>query len=173
MGIFAFSSGLWQYMKAQKWKRAEFVANSINEFDSQEEIQNAKLMLDWNSRVIVLHCIGFPDGLEFEFDDDLLCKALKPHTEISGFSDNEVAVRDTFDRFFDYLEKFDHFIESGLVNAIEFKPYLRYWLNLIGNENSGRKRPIVIKAIWKYIDYYGYTGVQKLFCRYGYDIHPN
>jgi len=34
VGIFAFSSGLWQYMKAQKWKRAEFVANSIIVFNA-------------------------------------------------------------------------------------------------------------------------------------------
>jgi hypothetical protein len=171
VGIIAFSSGLLQYMKAQKWKRAEFVANLIKEFDSQEEIQNTKLMLDWNRRDLVIHSIGFPEGRKInDFDDNLLLEALKPHTETSGFSDDQVAIRDTFDKFLDYLENFDHFIESGLVDTIEFKPYLIYWINLIGDENSGRKPIIVIKAIWKYIDYYGYKGVQMLFSRYGYDI---
>ena len=42
----AFANGLWQYAKAQRWERAEFVAAEIKAFESDDLVAKALLMLD-------------------------------------------------------------------------------------------------------------------------------
>ena len=49
-GLIAFLSGLYQYIKAQQWKKAEFVVKEIKEFEADTQINLAMQMLDWNSR---------------------------------------------------------------------------------------------------------------------------
>jgi hypothetical protein len=131
------------------------------------------LMLDWNQREIKLS--DKPDREIFKIDAELL-KALQPKTyfnEEGGFTPEQSLIRDHFDTFFDYLEKFDSFIEVGLVEEKDFLPYLYYWINLIGNKNSDRKSPEFYEMLWSYIDYFGYEKVQRFMLRYGYSIKPN
>ncbi|HZG44534.1 MAG TPA: hypothetical protein VEY93_16400, partial [Longimicrobium sp.] len=68
------------------------------------------------------------------------------------------------------LQRFEHFIESDLVTQDDFRPYLRYWLTLLGQPSSARKPVAVLHGIWRYIDYYQYNDVQTFFKRYGFDI---
>jgi hypothetical protein len=169
-GGIAFLVGLLQYRHAQRWKRAEFVANEIKEFKADPSIHNALLMLDWNERAIEL----FPREVDptkrsILVDDESLALALVPHTIRCDFTPLEIALRDTFDRLFDRLERFEYFLQAGLVTREEFEPYLIYWLDLLGNENNGRKAPVVVRAIWRYVEFY-YAGVTNLLGRYGYDI---
>ena len=49
-GLIAFVAGLFQYVRAQQWKRAEFVGKEIKEFESKPAIRIAMQMLDWNAR---------------------------------------------------------------------------------------------------------------------------
>ena len=53
-GIIAFCVGLWQYRREQQWKRAEFVAEQMNSFESNLKIKLALQMLDYNSRTYEL-----------------------------------------------------------------------------------------------------------------------
>lgn len=167
-GIVGFISGLNQYIQTQKWKRAEFVVKEIKEFEAKPEVSAALQMLDWNAR-----CSNVP-GLEepIQVTDELLIRALVPHTKRNNFSPEEVAVRDCFDELFDSLERFDHFIQSNLVTADEFRPYLIYSLRIMGDQRSQRKPPQFYKNLWDYINFYEYPGVQRLLKRYGYDIKP-
>ncbi len=171
-GTAAFITGLIQYRQAQRWKRAEFVANEIKEFKADPVIHNALLLLDWNEQAIEL----FPDEADaakrsVRVEDGIIAAALVPHMIRGSFTPTEIALRDTFDRLFDRLERFEYFIQAGLVSSQEFEPYLIYWIDILGNENSGRKPPGVVRAFWQYIDFY-YSGVVSLLGRYGYDIHP-
>ncbi|HEY6331626.1 MAG TPA: hypothetical protein VI756_20035 [Blastocatellia bacterium] len=50
--IMALLFGLLQYRKSERWKRAEFVAKEIKEFESDPLVQNAMLMIDWGVRRI-------------------------------------------------------------------------------------------------------------------------
>jgi hypothetical protein len=175
-GIIIFSVGLVQYSSAQQWKRAEFVANEIKEFRSQLGIRNAMAMLDWSERPMEL----FPERQEAEarhilFTDALLKSALTIDTLYEGprYTDEEIRIRDDFDEFFVYLGKFEQFIQAGLVNSKDFRPYLYYWIKRIGEADSGWKKPEVIKTIWIYIDYYNFQAVQSLFDRFGYNIRPD
>src|SRR5204863_9581854 len=79
----AFAVGLWQYRRAQLWKRLEFVAAEISSFNSDWRARNAMLMLDWGSRKLAL----FPEqdvseGREVFVDRELLSSALLTHDRI-------------------------------------------------------------------------------------------
>jgi len=149
------------------------VANEMKEFKQDPLVHNALLLLDWNERDVGL----FPneanvDQHSLRIEDRAIAAALVPHVLRSDFSQTEIALRDTFDRLFDRLERFEYFMEAGLVSSKEFAPYLRYWLDILGNEHSGRKSPEVVRAIWDYIGFY-YSGVSRLLRRFGYRIRPS
>lgn len=171
-GLIAFITGLIQYMKAQRWKRAEFVAKEIKEFESKQAIKVALKMLDWNVREYELYTNEKKlDKQKISIDDSKLISALVPHTyNGSGFTDEEVYIRDIFDQLLDAFERFEHFIQSGLVGQEDFRPYLIYWIKIMGDMDSGRKPKQFYERLWSYIDFYEYYGVQKLFNRYSYDI---
>jgi hypothetical protein len=164
-GLVAFAVGLWQYRRAQKWKRLEFVANEMKEFQSKRVIQNICWMLDWNEMKIEFHPEekGGKDRF-INVKDELIKEALSIKRE--KFSDEEIDIRHTFDEFFDCLEQFDHYIISGLVKYSEFHPYLAYWLCILTDKDSGRKKVSLIKAFEKFIDHFEYHGVQHLLDEY-------
>ena len=169
VATFTLWSGLLQYRQAQKWKRWEFVANEFKELLSKPVNKNAILMLDYNVRKVEL----FPDLDDEEqkfvtVTDKMLCEALQVHTTKSVFSKTEVAIRDTFDQFLDDLDRFDPLIESGLVRARDFKPYLIYMIDIMANKRSGRKPEMFVEIMRNYLEAYHYSGVLSLFERYGY-----
>jgi hypothetical protein len=171
-GLVAFLGGLMQYRRAQRWKRAEFVANEMKEFKADPMVHNALLLLDWNERAIDLFPLeGDPEKRSVRIEEGAIARALVPHIARRDFSPTEIAIRDTFDSFFERLERFEYFLEAGLVSSKEFAPYLKYWLDILGNENSGRKSPEVVRSIWVYIEFY-YSGVISLLRRFGYKIRP-
>ncbi|MGG6237725.1 lipase family protein [Nodosilinea sp. AN01ver1] len=85
----------------------------------------------------------------------------------------EVTLRDWFDSFLGGLEYFEIMIESGLVTAEEIKPFIIYWINLIGDRRYRRKGGSgFYDKLFHYIHWAGYGRVQKLFERFGFKILP-
>ena len=164
LGTIAFISGYLQYIKTQKWKRAEFVVKEVKEYENKEKIQLAMKMLDWNRTLYIVK------GEEIIIDDEILTVALRKHDKLNNFDSKEIFIRECFDDYFVSLERFNHYIESNLVTIQEFKPYLRYWLDIIGNKDNDRKPTECRKAIFNYLETYDYSGVIKLLSRYGYSI---
>ncbi len=165
-GIVAFSVGLWQYHKAQRWKVLEFVANEIKDFEQQPSACNAMLMLDYEGMRIEL----FPkdDKVVDRYvavDEALIVQSLvvKQHR---AFTDVEVAIRDIFDEFFGHLERFDQYIESGLVGYRDFHPYLRYWLGILTEARSGLKSQRLVGAVREFLIAFEYDGAIRLLDRY-------
>jgi hypothetical protein len=172
-GLIAFVNGLLQYARAQRWKRVEFVAKEVKEFESNPDSKMAMQMLDWNVRSYELFPEKEPEKRKVKVDDDILSSALVPHVDKPfGFSEAERRIREIFDQFLDALDRFEHFIQSRLVTRKEFRPYLIYWIEMMGDMNNPRKPKKFRRSLWKYIDFYGFSGVQRLFGRYGYNIHP-
>jgi hypothetical protein len=229
-----FLVGVFQYGRAQRWKRAEFVAGKIREFEAYPEVDLAMRMLDWNRRRVELfpedpdpakravwvsgavlasalglgldEIPGAADERDHEAaeDQDLewgdaalqIYTPQHPHQppavrelyespeevrrrEKEGpqgvpgrYGREEARLRDIFDRFLTEFSRFEVFIEAGLVTADEFDPYISYWVSLIADPSRGGKSPKFTKALWQFIEDYGYTGVQSLCRRYGYDIQP-
>jgi hypothetical protein len=194
--IAALYFGFRQYRRSEQWKKSEFVAKEIKEFESDPVIRNALLMIDWGSRRVNLFLKTDPSK------DDLIkitretqCWALLPHTieidylpgeanpsEVEGvsrrnfmgkFTPIEARIRDTYDIFLDRLERFANFIKSGLVDAEEFRPYLIYWTDSITNGTDHPGDVAWQCALLTYINYYNYPGVQYLFARFGKDITPD
>ncbi|MCC6382791.1 MAG: hypothetical protein IT304_09785, partial [Dehalococcoidia bacterium] len=168
----AFAAGVRQYRKSEQWKQAEFVAKLVADFEASPKTGVAFTALDWSARRIDL----FPElerpAEEWErVTDDLLVSALRPPNGVT-FSKVEVRLRDAFDHLFSELDRFDIFIEAGLVRAESFKPYLIYWLDILGNPNNGRKPLSLQHAMWRFVDDWGYDGLQRLCRRYGYSIQP-
>lgn len=85
----------------------------------------------------------------------------------------EITLRDWFDSFLGGLEYFEIMIESGLVTAEEIKPFIIYWINLIGDRRYRRKGGSgFYDKLFHYIYWSGYGRVQNLFERYGFKILP-
>lgn len=174
--------GLYQYWSAQQWKRAEWVAGETQAFFSDPKVMNALYMLDWNARRLPL-LLDAPESKQtyFEYGADLLDTALysrstiplDPQTKMErSFTEEELAIRDSFDRMLSRLERFEIFVRQGLVSFADLRPYIEYWIELIGDADFGRKPKATIKRLWSYINDYGFDGVQSLCRRFGYDIVP-
>lgn len=138
-------------------------------------IRNAMYMLDWGSRYIQL----FPEKPKYadrfvKVDRDILNKALQNHSlriKEEGkdrFTETEVAIRDTFDHFLSYFERFYQFIQAGLLTKKDLEPYIRYWIKSISNGMEESTRNV----IYHYLQSYGFTGTQNLFKKFGKDILP-
>lgn len=168
--IVLFVIGLRRYKKQQNWKKKEFVAKEIKEFYENKIVRNAMLMLDWDTRKIEL----YPENPEYDKKFALigrkeLERALIPHGKLKAkYTPDEVVIRDTFDYFLEQLTRFEHFIESDLVSVEDFKPYLRYWIDVIAEKLPERTR----NSFHHYIQYYGYVGVIKLLGRFDKKIEP-
>jgi hypothetical protein len=159
------AAGLWQYRKAQRWKRSEFVASEVTHFTSDPPSRNAMLMLDWGSRRIDLFPYEeTPERRFVRIDRPLLQTALLTHDQIGRrYTDVEAAVRDCFDAYFGSLDRFHQFIEAGLISEADVRPYLEYWVTTIDRELE----PIMQERIRDYVTFYRFTGAQSLLTKLG------
>lgn len=155
---------LFEYTKAQKWKKAEFLAKEMKEFFADVDVKNATLMLDWNEIEIHTNC-----DQHFLFTDNLLKEALKHHKERT-FPGELATVRQIFDNFLFKLGMFQSYIESNLVSKKDLEPYLKYWIEIIADPQKMRKNDEDIKQLWKFINNYEYEAIVKLFKNFGYNI---
>jgi hypothetical protein len=194
IGAIALSAGVAQYRQQQRWKRIEFIRQLIHEFLSDESIQKVLKILDFEEfRKFPLDIPGRTQTLFFEPTDDRLCNALVPHDEalrhkqeLEAMNDSyerrkayteyliESELRDWFDVFLQQLGSFEYYLESRLIDAEELKPFINYWVRLIGDRRYRRiGGSAFYEQLFTYIHQSGYTGVQDLFERYGYRILPS
>lgn len=168
-GLVLFVIGLIRYTRDQTWKRHEFVAKEIKEFNGDKMVRNTMYMLDWGSRYIELFYEHPDPGKRYaKVTRATLRAALQSHKFKSRFTRTEVAIRDHFDHFLNRIEMFEQFIEAELITKKEVEPYLKYWIETIGEDLEEEMK----NTIYHYINEYGYQGVQKLFDRFGKNICP-
>lgn len=169
----AFGIGIYQYLRAQKWKRREFLASQIKDFESDRKVQAALTMLDWSGRRIAF----FPDTaiapVVITVNDQLLCSALVPHRAVEGYRTHEAHIRDCFDRLFDGLVRFANFVEAGLISVNELRPYLRYWMRSISGTNQDYHSSDVYTLLHHYIISYDFTEAKQLIESFDYEIQPS
>ncbi|MFN8062710.1 MAG: hypothetical protein U0Q12_26395 [Vicinamibacterales bacterium] len=160
----AFVVGLRQYSKAQAWKRHEFVASEMRSFNADPLTRNAMQMIDWGTRRIEL----FPAHPEYAsrfqlVTRDVLHTALTTHDKIGrAYTATEAAIRDAFDAFLGGLERFEQFMQAGLVESSEFEPYLAYWIRAICEDVNPQLRGL----LEGYVRFYRFDRVPALFMRY-------
>ena len=173
--------GILQYRTAQLWRKKELIAEETKEFFADPMVKTAMRLMDWRAFKIDL---PRPDLPEEERRVAVTSKVLADALRIYGssgpqqgeaaigedrFRPVEVHIRDVFDRFLDGLERFDHFVESGLVSASDIEPYLRYWFQVISGQRH-QMEPQARAAVVKFIKQYGYDGTERLMRRCGYAL---
>jgi hypothetical protein len=173
LALLTFGNGLRQYARAQRVERAKFALSLVDEFHHEQGNRNAMLMLDWNSRRIEF----FPDEHEKDkrshvVTDEILISALRVHTPTAQFTLLEAAIRDTFDQFFYYLERFEYYISLNLIEADDVRPHFKYWIEILAGGNRN-KNPAFAETAAKYMGFYGFDGVVRFIRRFGYDINQN
>jgi hypothetical protein len=171
--LFLFFIGLRRYKREQEWKRKEFIANEIRLFNDDPMVKNVLLMLDWSVRKIEL----FPDKNKrnkrfVTVNRALLSSALAHHLEKiksdeDRFTEEEVAIRDHFDRFLSYFERFNQFLTAGMFSEKELEAYLHYWLFKIAHELEKENRSV----LFQYIQVYNFNGTVQLFHRYKINLN--
>lgn len=182
--------GLHQYVKAQLWKRAEFVAAEMKAFFADPEVRKATTMIDWAVRRINLFNTPDPDQTKWPIvSREQQCQALLPHVIIPDRADGqsdagsgiisgsqrrftlaEAAMRDAYDRLLDGLERFSSYLETRLVTKKDLEPYLGYWINDMVSDGADQVESQWTYVLFVYIDFYDFSGVQKLFKLFGADI---
>lgn len=163
ISLAVFIKGIYEYTKAQRWKKAEFVSKEIKEFFNDFEIKRALVLLDWNSNDLELKPSEMAGRSKIHFTDNLIESALHTHKQVPTFTDEEVIIKAIFDTFFERLTMFYNYIETKLIEAKDIKPYLIYWINILADDNNDRKPQNVRKQIWIYIEEYGYSRIRS-FC---------
>lgn len=159
-GAGAFVVALWQYRVAQRWKRAEWVAAEMRVFLDDPWVRVSCALIDWGARKVRL-----PPDAEGEVlvTDADIKGALVHHTRREdGFTPQEALIRDTFDRFLDGMELFAAHVQSGLVSARDFAPYLSYWAFHIHRARAGDPKADRLVQLRAYAGEYGYSGALAL-----------
>lgn len=183
-----------QFRRNEQWKRAEFVAKEIKEFETDDCVINSMFMIDWGERRVNLFQ---EDGLKYDdwtkISREMQWRALVPHTikkkypsrDVDPSKENqrrflpeETMIRDTYDDFLKYLQRFGNFVESNLVSSSELKPYLFYWIKSIATGDLKKDEDLADDNNWRcallcYINFYGYSSVIRLFNDFGFEISPS
>jgi hypothetical protein len=159
-----FAIGLYQYIKAQHWKRCEFVAKEIKDFENNPLVRRAMFMLDFREGQFTPEKTFSTEGVAIRFDTQMLTKAvisheLRPEYQLTP---EEIQVRLAFCDFFEGLERFNYFLDMNLVSKKNLEAYLPYWIARFSDPDENRKGKTFIYSIWTFIDTYEYTGVRKL-----------
>jgi hypothetical protein len=152
--ILTFIRGIYEYIKSIKWKKSEFLSKEVKEFFKDEDVIKVKAMLDWDVRYLEIN------GKEFKVTNDFLISALQTHNNKNKFTQEEAAIRDIFDNFFDKISYFSIYIDNKLVDKKEVKKYLSYYIDIISK--PGRKPKKLVDTFNDYINYYNFNQVRDL-----------
>jgi hypothetical protein len=176
--LIVFGIGLQRYLKAQKWKRGEFIAAQIKEFEADSKVQLCMAMLDWNDRKLCFQSDDCEKPRLIQVSDALLAGALLPHQAAKGYYPDEMAIRDCIDRYLDMLMRLQTFVDARLIKIDELGPYISYWIELAAGQMSGHHDADVFVLLLNYIKEYGFAGADgskgaaKLIRAFGYDPVP-
>lgn len=171
IALSGFLFGLLKYSQGLKWKKAELAGKQLELLSTDEYLVLSCLFLDYSARRIVVpeRYSSLTREPTFVHTWGLLVDALKPEQESGKFPWPQIVYRDAFDRCFGYLERIEHFIRIGLINA-EDVASLDYWLRQIA---APRFAPAAERcAIMDFVEAYGYRGVIALMERFGVEPAP-
>jgi hypothetical protein len=163
--------GLFQYQKAQIWKRKEFAASLIARIAKEDDLKLAITLLDWKARVLPIPSkylevsqgekIFMHSHLSLASAFDLNNREYLPETNDIELKQNDITLLniiyiDTFDRFFEFLEEVYAYVSIGIIR-IEDISLLIYWADRIATLQFEGKQVFV-----EYLIHYHLHGVLKL-----------
>jgi hypothetical protein len=174
VAIIAFVLGLFQYRRAQKWRRMEWIAAEVKAFFGGPHVKNALLILDWKRCELPYLRESSDSAREktFMYEEDMLGSALETRSDPSNaspelpFSSKEVEMRDCMDRLLDGLGQFEIFIRSDLIKQEELHPFIGYWTDILSNPNNQQKSPEARRWIRQYAEDYRFDDAIALLRRF-------
>jgi hypothetical protein len=132
----AFGIGLNQYRKSETWKRLEFVAAETRAFYDDAAVKLAMGMLDWRRKEVSLYKYRGENDFEREtVDYAIVANALSTDPD-KQYDKVHSAVREIFERFLEFLARFEGFLATGVVKQADLDPYLDYWIKLIAGQDA-------------------------------------
>jgi len=181
-----FKVGYDRYKKEQEWKRNEFLNDRITEFQSDPKVFVVQKILDYIYVTVELH----PSKPQFEerfvrVGPELLQNTLIHHTrkserpskglEIpagtteeqlkriqSSFTEDEVAIRDCFNRFFFYLDQVEQHLDPGLYETKYLTGIMQYYVDLIARTEYNGKPANAYAALRQYAADYANSATKEL-----------
>ena len=166
----ASSIGLAQYIRAQTWKRTEWVAEEMESFFNDWRVMVALRMIDYGERRLEFYPARADEAARFVMvlDDDVV-KALEHHITSDGknrvFTDDELTIRDLFDHLLNRLERIQSFVRTGLLGYRDVRPYLDYWAIQVVEADVLDPKVQRVVALRRFMEIYGYHGVRLLFSK--------
>ncbi|HEY0003615.1 MAG TPA: hypothetical protein VGB17_02305 [Pyrinomonadaceae bacterium] len=160
--------GLYQYNEGQKWKSEEFLFGVVKDFMNSDNAANARLMLD----SLYLHKKGTKLSLYSDNKSGNHIEAVSNEEIINALDTNldeefdkkALAIRESFDAYFNHLDGFNHYIKNGLVSEDSVYTYLNYQINLLGRKD--RLKKAYRERILNYATVFEFTGTIGLIERY-------
>ena len=145
--------GIVEYQKTQKWKKLEFIAKEVKEFFADFNVKRMLLLLDWNMLDLPIKEGEITTNAKtIKINDDILFSAWQHHEASDGFPELETLIRVIFDEGLSKLSLFNQYLKTGLMEENDLKPYLIYWIDIIGKAENGRKSSKHIEQLWEYIN---------------------
>ena len=149
-------------------KRLEFVATEMKNFYDDPAVKAALTMLDWRKKTFALFKFrNENDSDQVTVDYKTVASALGIDPDLK-YDKVQSAIRETFERFLEFLARLKHSSWPGLSRGMTWNPYLDYWMKLISGRDghSPEATKEKLPSLWKFIDYFGYQDVRHLINRY-------
>lgn len=136
--IFAGWVALRQYLRAERWKRAEFSIAQTSRIWNDETIAFCCCAIDWGVGPLIIPAKFrslFPVGtFTVEHDWDLMVRALRPQLDKSytfkATQGQFLLYRRAFDEFFSYFDALAIYCHLGVVTDQELSPLRDYFRQL-------------------------------------------
>jgi hypothetical protein len=164
VGVSGFVLGVWEYAKAQRWKKADLAAQKLDLLHTDPLLRLCCVLLDYSERRLPVPpgYAGIARDETFVHSTDRMMEGLKPETEKASFEWPLVVYRDAFDRIFCYLEEINHYLDTGLLVVGDVRP-LRYWVEQAANPRFLEEKDVPARFVAEY----GYKSVPMLARKLG------
>lgn len=162
----------------QDWKRAEFIAAEVKSFYQDPAVAKVLQMLDWNDRrydlgILTAHAKPVLTRVTQSalttprIGHEASYASIEAALRTSGpYTIEEATIRDHFDNFLYYIERFERFLTLNLVSEAEVFPYFRYFIRIIRGELH-HVDETMLEAFRAYLRTYHFEDAESFFyCRF-------
>jgi hypothetical protein len=162
IAVFAF--GIWQYRSSENWKRSEFVAAQVKEFNSDKINRAVLLMMDYDPARVEL----FPEraNVNNRYVDVTFMMLVKAIGQEQDLTEAEFQIRIYFEHFLQSLARFSYFLDVGAIKPQELCADFRYPIALMAGtardmklKNTGVDIKPFVDAVHDYLTRWEYTDI--------------
>jgi hypothetical protein len=162
LALFNHGRSVRQQREAAQWRRREYVAKVMADFEGDAQNRFCMSILDYNARRLTLP--GTTVARRYDERDMLI--ALTPREDRGVYGLNDVLIRDAFDAFFNALDRVGEMCLAELIEWEDVEPYAAYWLKLLGRAPRERSE-LFDAAVRRYVTKFDFEGVAHLMRQVG------